>query len=186
MLDQATEQDIIKRIKQGRREAYAELVDAYKGALFNLAYRVSGNAAEAEDAVQEAFVRAYSGLQTFQEKKKFFPWLYAICLNILRDSSRKQARRESGFSDAATFHPAEIPGPGTQVESRELAAWLEKALTALPLKLREAVVLRYVEELSFKDVAQILKISENAAKKRVYHAIEKLQQMRPKDKPGGE
>lgn len=175
MLDPGQEQDIIRRIVAGDKALYALLVDAYTGPLFNLALRMTGKHADAEDAVQDAFLKAYAMLRSFDTQKRFFTWLYSICLNVLRDRQRHTARAAERFTaDEVEATPSAAPGPDATALANEREAAVLRALARLPLAEREAVVLRYMQDISFCEVAAILNISENAAKKRVYQALRRL------------
>ncbi len=175
------ETEIIRRIKSGDSNAYAVLVDAYKAPLFALALRMTGNLHEAEDLVQDAFLRAFDKLHSFSGRTSFYSWLYTICLNIIRDHLRcgKLRKQDTAYDIAA--QPSGSPGPGSELLQQEQKLWLEKALLTLPVKHREVLILRFFQELSFRDTAAICGISENAAKKRVYQALEKLQAVFPSE-----
>lgn len=181
MLDSLQETKIIRQIRNGNQDAYAALVDAYKGPLFALALRMTGNTNEAEDLVQEAFFRAYAKLHSFSGKKSFYSWIYTICLNLIRDFLRCRKLRKQDIMYDITTTPSQSPGPGAELLLQEQKFWLQKALLTLPLKQREVVILRFFQELSFRDTALICGITENAAKKRVYQALEKLQSLFPEE-----
>ncbi len=179
MPDLLQEAEIIRQIRKGDTNAYAALVDAYKAPLYALALRMTGNSAEADDLVQETFYRAYTKLHSFSGRSSFYSWLYTICLNNIRDFLRCGKLRKQDTMYDITSVPSASPGPGTELLLQEQKQWLEKALLALPVKHREVVILRFFQELSFRDTARICGISENAAKKRVYQALEKLQAVYP-------
>ncbi len=179
MPDLLQEAEIIQQIRKGDSNAYAVLVDAYKAPLYALALRMTGSTTEAEDVVQETFFRAYAKLHSFSGRTTFYSWLYTICLNLLRDFLRCGKLRKQDTMYDITSVPAKAPGPGTELLLQEQKQWLQKALLTLPVKHREVLVLRFFQELSFRDTARICGISENAAKKRVYQALEKLQAIYP-------
>ena len=175
-MDQERENEIIGLILKGDCDSYALLVDKYKGPIFNLAVRMIGNYQDADDAAQETFIRAYESLKAFDIKKRFFPWLYTIGLNIIRSRLKKkkpvltenfdigpqgQRRDDRGSPEQALFK---------QQERSKLAFCLQK----LPLELREPIVLRFYQDLPFEAISEILDISLSAAKMRVYRGLEKL------------
>jgi len=172
-MNQEQESEIIKLIQMGDRNSYALLVDRYKGAIFNLAYRMTGNYQDANDVAQEAFVRAYENLKRFDRKRRFFPWLYTIALNLIRNHLKKNrpflVETPEAFSQDQGQDGKDSPEQAVvkQQEMDRLAFCLQK----LPLDLREAVVLRYYQELPFEDIAQIMDISLSAAKMRVYRGL---------------
>jgi len=88
-MDQKTEAEIIVRILRGDRQAYALLVEEYKVPVYNLAYRMTGNPADADDLTQETFIRAYKYLWLYDTKRKFFTWLYSISLNLIKNHIKK-------------------------------------------------------------------------------------------------
>ena len=179
-MDRQEEQDVIARVRRGEREAYALLVDAYKTQIFNLAYRMTGSYQDAEDLAQEIFIRAYKNLRQFQSGKKFFTWLYTIALNLIRNHLKKRGREMSHETMDRIISEAGRPDIDRMerdiIQAQEIRR-LEICLQKLPADLREAVILRFYQELSFEDAAEILKISLSAAKMRVYRGLEKLKGM---------
>jgi RNA polymerase sigma-70 factor (ECF subfamily) len=175
-MKQEQESEIINRILKGDREAYALLVEKYKGPIFNLAFRMTGNYQDAEDLGQETFIRAYEALIRFNRKKRFFPWLYTIGLNLIRNHLNNGHCRLSGNpieSDQDALwenrtNPEHITGKHQEMER------LSFCVHKLPVELREVVVLRYYEELPFEDIKEIAGISLSASKMRVYRGLEKL------------
>ena len=186
-MKQTTDAFIVQEVLSGKKEAYASVVDRYKRPLFNLAFRMTSSAEDARDLSQETFVRAYSRLHTYKPEKSLFTWLYTICLNLTRNHLGKKrevlaekeevlARRNAGEADCHR-------SPEELMTEREKMRGLTEALHALPVDLREAVVLRYMQELSFEEVSQVLGVSLSATKMRVYRGLEKL---RDAMKMGGE
>jgi RNA polymerase sigma-70 factor (ECF subfamily) len=173
-MNQKEENAVIRQVQNGEQQAYTLLVEKYKGPLFNLAYRMTGNYQDAEDLAQEAFVKAYLSLRRFNRKKRFFPWLYTICLNLIRNHLKKE-RKNSAIEDASV---EDSPTPEQAVLRQEEAEKLAHCVRKLPLDLREAVILRYYQELSFADISETLGISLSAAKMRVYRGLERLRELR--------
>ena len=181
-MDQEQEKQIIKRIRKGNRDAYGLLVEGYKGPIFNLAYRMMHEYQDADDLAQETFVRAYQALKYFDTRKRFFPWLYAIALNLIRNHLKK--KREfplpetiGGPAHRAWEHNTDNPEHAL-IKDQEIEQ-LDSLLQKLPLDMREAVVLRFYQELSFEDISEILGISLSSAKMRVYRGLEKLRLLMP-------
>ena len=172
------ENKIIQRILAGERDAFALIVDRYKEAIFNLAYRMTGNYDDANDLSQEAFFRAYRKLGYYKTDHKFFTWLYTISLNLIRNHLRKRKFEKLLQWGAETHDNAAVnDSPGSSEQELimgEDAARLNKHLLTLPPGIREALVLRYFQNLSFEEIAVIAGISLSAAKMRVYRGIEKL------------
>ena len=181
-MDITEESRRIVRILKGERDAYAAIVDHYKKPIFNLAYRMTGNLSDAEDLAQETFVRAYEGLNGFNINKRLFPWLYAIALNVIRNHLRKNRPIRNEYTEQ-TYHRQHqrlSNNPENHLAQRQCAEQVFQAVQKLPLTLREAIVLRYYQELPFKDIASLLNISLSAAKMRVYRALEVLSREMPK------
>lgn len=166
---------LVDKARDGDGKAFGLLVTAYAGPLFNMALRLSGNRAEAEDMVQESFLRAYDGLRHYDRARPFYSWLYAICLNVVRDVLRRRKHVPAQL-DATTLaaFPDEALLPEQSLQQSQGREALLRALPELPLPLREAVVLRYFQELSFAELAAVCEITENAAKKRVYQGLKRL------------
>ena len=176
-MEQDQERDIVLRILGGERDAYALLVDAYQGAIFNLACRMTGSLQDADDLAQETFIRAYRRLRYFDPGKRFFTWIYTIGLNLVRNHLKKRGRAAvrdtSHRADSEADSQAEWPAEQALIRFQELRR-LEEALRKLPVDLREAVVLRFYQGLSFEEIAAIMDASLSAVKMRVYRGVEKL------------
>ncbi|HET57235.1 MAG TPA: sigma-70 family RNA polymerase sigma factor [Deltaproteobacteria bacterium] len=177
------ERKIIDAVLAGDRQAFARLVDAHKTAVFNLAFRMTGDLREAEDLAQESFLRAYRELRRFDANRPFFAWLYTITLNLARSTLRKQKARESrdaGWQegrDRETDGNRNAGGPEAIILQDEEQERLQAGLLKIPTRLREAVVLRFYDDRSFDEIAVILGISTSAAKMRVYRGLEKLRKV---------
>ena len=173
------DQQVINRVLQGDVEAFGALVQRYQRPIFNLMFRVVGSADQAADLTQETFIKTYESLERFKPGKRFFPWLYTIGLNIARDFARKSKINVevSTGKDLEAFSGCQTPGDQQDrlCESLDFMR-LEKALGGLPLLYREALVLRYHEELTVQDLAEALNVSVSAAKMRVKRGLEMLRQ----------
>jgi len=168
------EHAVIERIRTGDRNAYAILVERYSVPIFNLAFRMTGRYETAEDLSQQAFVRAYEGLESFDATRRFFPWLYTIALNGIRNHLGK---RDPLLSLDVKGHRDQSAGsnsPELAVIERQGEENLKQCLEQLPLSLKEAVILRYYQDLAFDEIAEILDLSLSAAKMRVYRGLERL------------
>ncbi|OIP88075.1 MAG: RNA polymerase [Syntrophobacterales bacterium CG_4_8_14_3_um_filter_58_8] len=185
------ENEIIERVLNGDRDAYAFLVDAYQSAIFNLVFRMTGSYQDADDLAQETFFRAYRNLGQFCPGKRFFTWLYTIALNLIRNHLKKQGRRmfresqdfikhrDGVVSETARRDPERIERNGIQTQKID---HLQICLQKLPADLREAVILRFYQDLSFVEIAAVSDASVSAVKMRVYRGIEKLKQLMGEDK----
>ena len=157
-------------------DAYRHLVDLHQARVYATALRLLGNESDARDAAQEAFLRGYRALSRFRIGCRFGPWICTIAANVARDQLRDPVRRflRFGLEHIDREGPERTSGG---VERSEREAELERALQALKPKLREAIVLRYVAELSIEEVASALGIGESAAKMRIKRGLERLSEL---------
>ena len=167
---------IVRAVQQGRTQAFAHLVSAYQSRIYNLAYRMTSRPADAEDLTQEAFLKAFQAIKSFDTGKRFFPWLFTIALNVIRNHLKKEGSRPVAgpeyLADVRASDSAEEPE--TRLIRQEAQKRLAAALTLLPVDQREAVIMRYYLDLSFDDLAEALGISLGAAKMRVKRGLEML------------
>ncbi len=172
------ERAIIARCLAGERKAYAVLVERYQGLVHDLVFRMVGDAGEAEDIAQEAFVKAYLSLRDFRGESRFSTWLCRIAMNRCKDLLRRRGRevsidaQEGGPQISALADDRDTPA--LSVERREREGVLHRALARLPVKYREAVVLRHIEGMDFKEMGTILGIPAGAAKVRTFRGREML------------
>jgi len=169
-----TEQDWLKRARAGDEEAFARLVETYQTAIFNLCYRMLGEAGEAEDAAQESFLRAYSQLSTYDPGRSFKTWLFSIASHYCIDRLRK--RRLTWLSlddDELPPHPAlqePSPGPEEVSVSREQTAAIQALLRQLAPEDRAVLVMRYWYDLSYDEIAEATRTTVSAVKSRLHRA----------------
>lgn len=173
-----TEDDaIIEKVLNGNVNAFGLIVRKYQQPIYNLMLRTAGSEDKAADLAQETFIRAYEKLDLFRPGNKFFSWLYAIGMNLARDSIRKNYKILYGLDDKTHLAPdTRIEQERDLYEDRIEMAHIQFALKKLPLKEKEAIVLRYREGLSMKDIAAALEISVSGAKMRVHRGLKKLRE----------
>ena len=182
-MSQDKDQEIIERVLGGERDAYGTLVDRYKGPLFNLAYRMTGSRQDADDLTQETFMRAYAALRSFKKGSKFFTWLYTISLNLVRNHLKK------GLPLQPLESYYQVPSQGEAHNPEGCAIWqddvraLNASLYRLPDALREAVVLRFCQGLTFEEIAEVSGGSLSGAKMNVYRGLEKLRLLMREERP---
>jgi RNA polymerase sigma-70 factor, ECF subfamily len=171
----------IGAVLAGNREAYGELVKRHSRMLFRLAYRMTGNQADADDVVQDAFLRAYQKLATFESRADFGTWIYRIAVHCALDRLAKrraeEARRVSEENDPeqdAVQVPDLSPNPERLAMSAEIAALREVAMRGLSPMERTAFVLRHMEDRSTEEIAAALNVTPNTAKQSVYRAVQKV------------
>lgn len=180
-----TEDDaIIEKVLSGNVNAYGLIVKKYQQPIYNLMLRTVRSEDKAEDLAQETFIRAYEKLDFFRPGNKFFSWLYAIGMNLARDSIRKNNKIFYALddeSDLALNDRIEQERQNPYDERIEMEH-LHHALKKLPLKEKEAIILRYREELSMKDIAVALEISVSGVKMRVHRGLKKLREFLSEEK----
>lgn len=172
----------IKAIKKGDQNAYAEIVEIYKNKVYQLCYRMLGNRHEAEDVAQEAFIRAYINIHTYNPDMKFSSWLYRIATNLSIDRIRKKKPdfyldAEVRGTDGLTMYSqlaSTDASPEDTLESLELQEIVQKAILKLPEKYRSVIVLKYIEELSLQEISEILDLPVGTVKTRIHRGREAL------------
>jgi RNA polymerase sigma-70 factor (ECF subfamily) len=176
----AEDQEAIRGVLAGDREAFRRLVDRHARSILNLAYRMTGNAADAEDLTQESFLQAYVRLGEFRLGARFHPWIYTIALNLCRSHLRRRAlvrwlspAREGG--DAGVAEPrGGAPDPEQELLGREAERCLRDAVQALPPKYREVFVLRQAQGLSYEEIAGLLGLPLGTVEARLFRARRRL------------
>lgn len=170
MAEQLDEQALIERSMQGDHAAFAQLMKRYAGAVFNLAYRMLGNAQEAEDASQEVFLRVYTNLPRFDPSRKFSTWVLSIGSNYCIDRLRRRRMAWLTLDDTALAVPSPSQGPERSAIEREERAAVQRALLRLPPTYREIAVLRYWNDLSYEEIVQTTGLPESTIKTRLHRA----------------
>ncbi|WP_191557648.1 RNA polymerase sigma factor SigW [Metabacillus idriensis] len=172
----------IKQVKKGDQNAFAEIVDIYKDKIYQLCYRMLGNSHEAEDIAQEAFIRAYVNINSYDMDKKFSTWLYRIATNLTIDRIRKKKPdyyldAEVAGTEGLTMYSqvaADVALPEDQVETMELQQMIQKEILKLPDKYRSVIVLKYIDELSLIEISEILDMPIGTVKTRIHRGREAL------------
>jgi RNA polymerase sigma-70 factor, ECF subfamily len=172
----------IKQVLKGDQDAFAEVIELYKDKVFQICFRMLGNRHEAEDISQEAFIRAYVNIHTFNQKRKFSTWLYRIATNLCIDRIRKKKPdyyldAEVKGTDGLTMYSqvaADGQLPEEEVEEMELQAEIQRQILKLPDKYRSVIVLKYIEELSLQEISEILDLPLGTVKTRIHRGREAL------------
>ena len=170
---------VLARARQGDGEAFRALVEQHSRSVFRLAYRMTGNEQDAEDVVQESFLRAYRQLGRFESRANFGTWLYRITANCAVDLMRsKQARHDQSraepLDEASDQTTASGPDPERMAGSAEIQQRVAQALEALSPLERAAFTLRHYEGRSIDEISRALGLGTSAAKHSVFRAVKKL------------
>ena len=160
-------------------DAYAVLVARYRDRFARYAVRMLGNREDAEEALQDAFVRAYRSLARCESPERFDAWLFSILINRCRTAGARAARRERTFvGDEATLQGAALDrGAVLEAERRAWREELERALARLDAGQREAFLLKHMEELSYEEMAVLTGVGVSALKMRVKRACDRLREL---------
>jgi RNA polymerase sigma-70 factor, ECF subfamily len=179
-LEDVADRDVVSRVLDGERNAFALIVSRHHVALYRLAWRIVGNAALAEELTQEAFARAYERLGSYRGEAPFKPWLFRILANLCKDAAKSAQRRERPSADpTADGVLAQVPagaGAESRMDQRRALEALSSAIRALPDGQREAFVLRLLENQSYEEVSETLGVPVGALKVRVHRARERLKE----------
>ncbi len=161
---------LIARSQQQDHEAFGQLVDRHASVIVNLAYRMVGNRADAEDLAQDAFLAAFKALSTFRADSKFSTWLYRIAANKCKDWLRAKhpPAVELDDNEALAAHVVEPHTPERLLSQQQVAQQLDEAIQRLPPLYREAFVLKHIEGLSYEDMQDLLGVNADTLKMRVY------------------
>jgi len=174
---------LIARSRNGDAGAFDELVGVYQDRIYHLAYRITGNHADAQDAAQDAFVKAYLSLGTFRAQAAFSTWLHRIAVNAAVDMTRRRGKRAALAPDLAT--PAADP-LADGAERVEIQQRIHRAIAALPVEQRAVVVLRDVQGCSYEEIAEVVKVPIGTVRSRLSRARETLRVMLHDLAPAGE
>ena len=164
----------LQAFQKGDHRSVAILVDEYYPALLNFLLRMGCQPSDAEDIVQETFIKAARGLSRYQHKERFRTWLFKICHNSLRDYYKKASRRRELPHDSGTLAASEANSPDAIMIEKEQALRVQAALNRLPPKQRLVVVLRYYHGFSINEIAHLVKCPVGTVKSRLNGAINGL------------
>ena len=169
-----TDADLVLRASKGDQSACGELVSRHQRSVFNLAFRLLGDSAAAEDVSQDTFLKAFRRLETFDPTRRFPPWLLRIAHNTAVDALRRRPPDAEPFAAGLPVAAPARTGPLAEAERAQLRDALDRALDRLRPEHRAAIVLRYQEGLSHTEIAQVMGIPEGTAKTHVHRARRRL------------
>jgi RNA polymerase sigma-70 factor (ECF subfamily) len=165
--------ELVRRARAGDGSAWEDIVSAYSRRIFNLAYRFTSSAEAAEDLTQEVFIRIYRTLEQYDAKQgDLSNWLMRLARNLIIDDYRHRQRNpQNSMADTVDDHQYHLRAVGTsaqrEMERKELAAQVQEGIDKLPEDLRTCVILRDIEELSYQEIVDVLKIPEGTVKSRI-------------------
>lgn len=181
-LNNLTDEELIAAFQKDVTPAFNELVARYKDPLTNFVFRFVGDRDDCDDIVQEAFVRVYRNKHAYKPIAKFSTWIYTIATNLAKSRLRQRKLRNmfsigDGGEDALSDIPDEQARPDRTTDSSLAAGRIQKALDALPVKFREVVVMRDIQELSYEEIAAVTGLNIGTVKSRINRARSQLQEM---------
>jgi len=179
MGDREVDQQLVARAQRGDKRAFELLVLKYQRKLGRLLSRFVRDPAEVEDVTQEAFIKAYRALPSFRGDSAFYTWLYRIGINTAKNYLVALGRRAptttgfdneeaEGFEDADQLRDASTPE--SELEGKEIAATVNRAMDALPADLRTAITLREIEGLSYEEIANVMNCPVGTVRSRIFRA----------------
>ena len=177
----ATDEIIVERALTGDAEAFGELVRRWERRIFALTYGMLGREEDARDATQETFLAAFRSLRNFRGEAKVSSWLHRIAVNqCISRQRRAKVRGESALEDeqltnAGSFATPLSYSPAHVAEGRQETAAVRRAINSLPVELRQVVVMKEFEELTFREIADVLDLPLSTVKSRLYTALKQLQ-----------
>ena len=164
----------LEEARQGDKVAFGKIIEAYQGPVYNLAYRMLSNSGEAEEAAQEAFIRAFTRLDSYNPAHKFSTWLLSITSNYCIDQLRKRRAIFLSIDEPLPPHPAlsadQEKRPESQLLMTEQQAMVQSLLEELAPDYRQTVVLRYWHDLSYEEIALMMDTTVSAIKSRLFRA----------------
>jgi RNA polymerase sigma-70 factor (ECF subfamily) len=174
-----TDQHLIERVLAGETEAYSALVRRWERHIYGLTLRMLGHTEDARDATQETFISAYTNLESFRGDAKFSSWLYRIALNVCHSRLRRRTRRrdaslEQQFEEVGFEPVAQDADVDERLLGEQVGEHVRKALRAIPVEMRQVIVMKEYEGLKFHEIAEILEIPVSTVKTRMYTGLREL------------
>jgi RNA polymerase sigma-70 factor (ECF subfamily) len=170
---QSEDLELTRRSQAGDTEAFGELVTKYSTKIFTMVYCIVGNENDAWDLAQEGFLKAWRSIHRFEARSSFYTWLYSITMNLTIDSLRRKGRRQEVELDDAI--PSFLPGPRLNCERAEIREQVNAALAQLSPEHRAVVVLKELEDMQYREIAEVLNVSMGTVMSRLFYGRKKLQ-----------
>ncbi len=171
------DKDLIVRSQRGDHSAFEQLVLKYQDRIYNLCRHMIQDSDDTQDAAQEVFIKAYSGLRSYRPEASLYTWLYRIAVNTCLDYSKKSRPEPFEDESAVENFASAQPSPERLYQSKETGRLIEAALQRLPKKLRAAIVLKEIEGLSYEEIAESLDTSIGTVKSRISRAREEMRRL---------
>ncbi|MBS3975372.1 MAG: sigma-70 family RNA polymerase sigma factor [Syntrophomonadaceae bacterium] len=177
-MDRLPDEMLVKSCLQGDMGSFGELVRRYQKQVYSLAYRLTNDAEEAMDLSQEVFLKIYQVLERYDDSRPFFPWMYKVASNVCYSLLRKRPQESVPLEKVIEFTPL-IPKiesqPEDYYESREIQQLVQRAIAELPEKYRVPLVLRFLEDLTYQQIAEVMELPVSTIETRLYRGKALLQ-----------
>ncbi|OFZ98414.1 MAG: hypothetical protein A2Z64_00925 [Betaproteobacteria bacterium RIFCSPLOWO2_02_67_12] len=167
---------LVERWRDGDRTAFAELVMRYQRPIYNVAYRILGNAEDASEITQGVFLKVAERLDEYDPRFKFFSWICRISINESLNLLRRNGREEQ-LDDEIDLPDPEYVNPEAQASAAQQSARIQGALMGMKLEHRVVLTLRHFSECSYREIGQILEIDEKTVKSRLFDARQRLREL---------
>lgn len=169
-MDKPSSENLVARTLEGEQYAFEQIVDEYERTIFNLVYKMVHNYEDARDITQTVFIKTYENLHSYNPSFKFFSWLYRIAINECLNHNSKQKKMERLDWDP----PVRAKSPEDQLASSEISAHISKAMMNLNMSYRTVLVLKHFNDFTYREIGEILGISEKTVKSRLFTARQLL------------
>lgn len=183
MSERDVDAELVSRVQAGDKQAFDLLVIKYQRKIMRLLSRMIRDPAEIEDVAQEAFIKAYRALPQFRGDSAFYTWLYRIAINTARNwlaANKRAPSTPSAFEneEGETFNESDVltdgSDPESEMASRQIAETVNKAINDLPEELRNAIVMREIDGMSYEDIAQSMNCPIGTVRSRIFRAREAI------------
>ncbi len=183
MSERDVDAELVSRVRAGDKQAFDLLVIKYQRKIMRLLSRMIRDPAEIEDVAQEAFIKAYRALPQFRGDSAFYTWLYRIAINTARNwlaANKRAPSTPSGFEneEGETFNESDVltdgSNPESEMASRQIAETVNKAINDLPEELRNAIVMREIDGMSYEDIAESMNCPIGTVRSRIFRAREAI------------
>lgn len=166
---------LIENFNSGDIDAFNQLVERWQERIHRIAYRYFAGHDAASEITQKTFIKVYKKIDTLDDHRKFSSWIYRIANNLCRDETKRAGRRRSASLEAMGPQPvSQTETVEHDIHQKELSSILQAALQQLPPEQRMVVIMKQYEELTFKEIAEILEENENTVKSRMYYGLKSL------------
>jgi RNA polymerase sigma-70 factor, ECF subfamily len=173
--EQSEDRELIHRSQAGDTEAFGELVTKYRARIYPMIYGLVRNENDAWDLAQEGFLKAWRSIHKFEHRSSFYTWLYILTVNLALDSLRRKGRRVEVELDDAI--PCSLPSPRANYRDTEIGQHINAALAQLSPEHRAVIVLKEIEDLQYREIADILNLSIGTVMSRLFYGRRKLQSL---------